>query len=174
MAWRDLADFYNPTLPLPIGGKTYEIQSPSAATGQAFQDIADLMVAASEGKTLSETQLARLKLTDDEERDFYASLLGDTYAEMVADGLQWLWIKHASLTIFYWLTISEDYAERWWTSVDPKALGPAKAPQDHKPKTARKTTQPAKRASAAGRKPPTRATKPTASTGEDSSGTESS
>lgn len=114
MSFTDLDEFFDPTLKLPIGGKTYVVPSPDAKTGLWAQGMMTAAVQIRAGETPD--GLEALVLDDDEERDLYERLLGDAYAEMVADGVKWHKIKHAGTTALWWVVYGKDVAERFWNA----------------------------------------------------------
>ena len=128
MSFRDLDEFLDPTLKLPIRGKTYVVQSVDAKTGLWCQRMMHVAVTAVAGLSMSEADAASLDLDDHQELDLYQRVLGDAYDEMVADGLPWEWIKHAGTTAFMWAAGNREQAESFWASP-----GKARAtPQDRK------------------------------------------
>lgn len=111
---RDLEEFFDPTLRLPIRGKTYVVRSPSAAVGLRAQRLMATGVAAVNGVELSAEDVKGLELDDDQERELMPQVLGDVYDEMLADGLPWHWIRHAGTTAFMWIASGREAAERFW------------------------------------------------------------
>lgn len=127
---RDLAEFFDPTLKLPIKGKVYVVLAPDAKTGIHVQRLMTTGMLASSGVEVSQAKLDELELDDDDEIDLYQRLLGAVYDEMVADGLPWPFIKHAGVTAFMWVAYDKESAERFWESGAGEAKGPT--PQDRK------------------------------------------
>ena len=113
---RDLEDFIDPTLRLPIRGKTYVVESPDAALGLKVQQLWTIGAAASQGVEVSEAELKSLSLDDDDERDLLIRLLGATYDQMRADGVPWAWVRHAGVTVMFWVAASREAAEAYWES----------------------------------------------------------
>jgi len=142
VGFKDLEDFLDPTLVLPIRGKKYVVPSPPADLGLRVQRLVALGNAAANGLDLSPEDLASIDLDDDEERDLLPRLLGSAYGEMVADGLPWEWVKHAGTTALMWVGLGYEAAEAFWSSAVGEARRPV--PQDHKapaPKTAQKAAK---------------------------------
>jgi hypothetical protein len=115
----------DPVLRLPILGKTYVVQSPNAATGlwvQSMMSAAQLTRAGFEVDSAD----ARLVLEDDDERNLYERVLGDTYDELVADAVKWPHIQRAGKAALLWIHRGEEAAELFWNggSADPKAPDP--------------------------------------------------
>lgn len=114
-------------LPVPVGDgddrklKTYRISSPSARDGLQLERITNLAVQLASGGENINTEL----LDDEEERDLYKMLLGDVFDEMVADGVKWVWLRHASLTCLMWVSSGLETAERFWGAAgDPERMAP--------------------------------------------------
>lgn len=127
MSFRDLDEFFDSSLRLPVRGKTYVIESPDARTGLWCQRIVALSAKAKAG-SLDDDDAAALQLDDDEERDLFERLLGPAFEEMVADNLPWEHVKHCGLTALIWAAGNVEAAEEFWASGgDPKAQ-----PQDRK------------------------------------------
>ncbi|WP_166375974.1 DUF7426 family protein [Aeromicrobium phragmitis] len=145
--FKDLDDFFDPTLRLPIRGKEYVIQPVDAATGVWVQRLFEVGVRLQSGDDVEEAQLASLKLDDAEERDTFRRVLGDTYDEMVADNVPWPYIKHAGTTTLIWIATDKDRAEAYWSAGGerPKAR---KAPADRQAKSARPASTATKKAPA--------------------------
>lgn len=114
-----------PTLKLPIRGKTYVIASPSASTGLWVQSIMAAATAVRSGVAPADSDVNTV-LDDDEEDNLHRRVLGDTYTELVADGVPWHTLKKVGSTVVMWITYGEDTAERYWNDGgdDPKALAP--------------------------------------------------
>lgn len=127
MSFRDLDEFFDSSLRLPVRGKTYVIPSPDARTGLWCQRIIALAGKAKDGE-LTDDDAAQLKLDDEEERNLFERLLGPAFEEMLADNLPWEHVKHCGMTALMWAAGNTDQAEAYWSSGgDPKA-----APQDRK------------------------------------------
>lgn len=132
MSFKDLDDFFDSSLRLPIRGKTYVVPSPDAKTGLWVQEALTVAAQAKAGQDVDPNTLAALELDDDEEKDLFKRILGTAHAEMVADNLPWEWIKHAGTTALIWAAGNTEAAERFWNSGgDPKAQRGIQ-PQDHK------------------------------------------
>ena len=131
MSFKDLADFFDPTLPLLIGGKTYTVPSPSAATGLFVQQVMGVAANVQAGNEVDDQSLASLTLDDAQEKNLYKRLLGPVYDEFVADELSWEHIKHAGTTCMIWVAQDRDAAEAFWNTGGQPA---PKAPADRKPK----------------------------------------
>lgn len=116
MAFKELDEWFDSSLKLPIKGKVYRIESVDAATGVWCQRLMSVAVQASSGKKVSEKDVASLDLDDDQELDLYQRTMGDTYAEMVDDGIPWEWIKHAGTTTLLWIANGTDAAEAFWNA----------------------------------------------------------
>lgn len=115
-------------LPVPSdkhpGRKVYRIESPNAKDGLQIEKITNIAVHLANGGENIDTEM----LDDDEERDLYQMLLGHVYAEMLADGVKWVWLRHASLTVLMWVSSGLNTAETFWKAAgDPERLAPNRA-----------------------------------------------
>lgn len=90
-------------------GRDYTITSPDAKTGMRLAAMADLGIKAHAG-TVSEADVAALQLDDDEERDLYRMVLGDTLDELVADGVSWARIQKLGRYLFVHYSMGEEAA----------------------------------------------------------------
>ena len=150
MSFQDLEEFFDPTLRLPIRGKTYVIQSPDATTGLWCQRILEVAAKVKDGKDVDDKTAQTLQLDDDEERTLYERLMGDTYQEMLEDNIPWEYLKHAGTTALLWAAGNVETAETFWRSggASPEAERPK--PQDHK--ASAKKARPASRGGSTSRK----------------------
>jgi hypothetical protein len=116
----------DPVLRLPIKGKTYVVQSPNAATGLFVQSLMSAAQMSRSGLSVAGTPDAQLVLEDDDERHLFQRVLGDTYDQLVADGVGWHHIKRAGSATMLWIHRGEEAAELFWNggSADPKAPTP--------------------------------------------------
>ncbi|MER6505900.1 hypothetical protein ABT158_03765 [Nonomuraea sp. NPDC001636] len=107
--FRDLDEFFDDSLPLPIGGKTYRVPPADAETGLFCQRLMTAGIAAANG-----TQVDAAQLDDQGETDLYRRVLGTAYDEMIADRVSWPRIKHAGITAFLWIAGDTDTAAKYW------------------------------------------------------------
>ena len=99
MAFKDLSEFFDPDLRLPIRGKTYTITSPNAEQGIKIRALfADP----------EET------ITNEVEYDTIRQLLGPVWDEMNADGVSWVETMHAGRTALMYYGISPSVGETHW------------------------------------------------------------
>lgn len=117
--FKDLNDFFDDGLELPIAGKLYKIAAPSAETGLYCQRLAEAGVAAANGRDVPEAEL-----DDVRELELYQRVLGPTYDELIADGVSWPRIKHVAITTFMWVAGNEQAAQTYWEQ-GPEAQAPA-------------------------------------------------
>ncbi|MDX3214574.1 hypothetical protein PV318_03310 [Streptomyces sp. ME02-6991-2B] len=123
MAFEAVDDLLDDALRLPIAGRTYVVDAPSAEVGLRTQAMVQAAAVAADGGRADERVLA-----DAAERDLYAELLGAAHAQMIADGVTWPMLKHAALTAMVWVVHSREQAEHFWNSGgDPKATAPNRA-----------------------------------------------
>lgn len=110
MAFKDLDEFFDDALSLPIGGKTYRIAPVNWQLGLTCQQLWEAgVVAASGGTPAIPTQL-----DDIAERDLFQQLLGPTFEEMREDGVSWPRMKHVGMTVFIWTCQTRQAAEEYW------------------------------------------------------------
>lgn len=112
-------------LPVPVGDrddkkvKKYRIESPSGRDGLKIEAITQAAVTLVQGGEDINTEL----LDDNEERDAFKLLLGDTYQRMLDDGVKWVWLRHAALTVLMWVNSGLQTAEQYWASAgDPEQM----------------------------------------------------
>jgi hypothetical protein len=115
----------DPVLRLPIKGKTYVVKSPNAATGLFVQSLMSAAQMSRAGFAVDAAD-TRLVLDDDDERNLYQRVLGDTFDELVADGIAWPHLERAGKTTMLWIHRGQDAAELFWNggTPDPKAPAP--------------------------------------------------
>lgn len=132
------------TLDVEIGGKTYSIPSPDAITGLRLTALANLGAKVHAGADVTPEDLARLQMSDDDERDFLQQVLGAAFDQLVADGVSWVRIQRLGRYAFLHFAMSPEAA----TAAMEKSLqGEAAAPN----RAARRA--PSRRASSATAKP---------------------
>ncbi len=139
MTFEDLDEFYDSTLPLPIGGKTYRIPSPSADVGLHCQLVAEIARKQRAGLEVSQADLDMLVLDDEQEQRWHARILGPALDEMTADGVDWERVKHASSTAFAWIIGGKAAAERTWAGGARAEARPPTA--DHLPPATKKKSK---------------------------------
>jgi hypothetical protein len=112
MALKDLSSFLDDdAIDVPIDGKTYRVESPDAKTGLFLASLANVGVKAAAGGEVDQADVDKLDLDDDEERDFMQMVLGDTLAELVADGVSWTKIQRLSRYCFIHFAVGEEAAD---------------------------------------------------------------
>lgn len=123
MAFKDLAELADdPVLELPIDGQIFVVHGVDAETGIWANLVLELGQAAKAGKDVDGS-----RLDDDQERDAYRRLLGDTYQELLDAGVKWERIKHCAYTALIWITSSMSNAEEFWLTWQKSAEGEAEA-----------------------------------------------
>lgn len=99
--------------------RVYKIASPNARDGLAIERITNTAIQLANGGENINTEL----LNDDEERDLFRTLLGSTYDEMLEDGVNWVWLRHAALTVLMWVSSGLNTAEQFWAAAgNPERL----------------------------------------------------
>lgn len=92
-------------------GKSYRVASPDFETGILLQQLAQIATRLHNGLEVSEAEAKRLKMDDEEERDFTQMVLGDTLEEMKADGVPWGPIRKVTQYVFTYYAMSPEQAE---------------------------------------------------------------
>ncbi|MER7078131.1 MULTISPECIES: DUF7426 family protein [Bacteria] len=118
MALQDLGEFLDPTLSVPIRGKTYRVEPPDAETGLRLQHLSDWMLGAAAAVQADADAPAPSEelLSDAAELDMYRAALGAVYDELFADAVPWPWIKLAGMTAFLHWTVGAEQAEAYWAA----------------------------------------------------------
>jgi hypothetical protein len=98
VSYEDLREFLDPDLYLPIGGKRYRVESPSAREGLRLR-----VLLLGDGMLDSEQEVAELR-----------KLMSTAFDEMRADGVKWPEIVHAGRTALLHYGITPEAAERYW------------------------------------------------------------
>lgn len=111
MAFKDLDEFFDDTLRLPVGGKWYVVPPPSAETGLFCQQLMEAGLDAANGADVDAANL-----DDVGEEDLYRRVLGSTLDELRTDGVTWPKIKHCGITAFLWIAANKETAEKFWES----------------------------------------------------------
>ncbi|MCW2496349.1 hypothetical protein [Jatrophihabitans sp.] len=128
MAVRDLSAFYDEALEYPdvpwrrrldpddpesafiTGVSTYRVASPDAKTGLYLTTVAKIGVQAAVGRPVSDADMAKLHLNDEDERELYQVVLGETYQQMIADGVSWNLLQKIGQDAYLSFAINEDTA----------------------------------------------------------------
>lgn len=139
--WTNLNDVLDLRLRLPIGGRTYIVEPPSAADGAYLMNLMALGLAADAGVDVTGFDLD----ISDGNPDFGARTLGAAYQQMLDDGLSMPQVGFAAETAFLAWTVSKEYAEHHWET-GGKAGRPNRAQRRHPtatptPAAAANTTQ---------------------------------
>lgn len=99
-------------------GKRYHVASPDALTGMRLNALADIMVKKEMSVEISELDVRRLRLDDDDEVEFVRQVLGAARAdgsnaldEMLADGCKWEHIKRMGQYAFTFFGVSKEAAD---------------------------------------------------------------
>lgn len=149
--FKDLREFFDGSLRLPIGGKTYVIPPISATDGLWAQALLNTAVAASAG---AKVNVDATLLDDDDERGLYARMLGPVYDELLADNQDWPTVQRVGVTAYLFFTVGEEPAVKYWE----EGPGNVQAPNRATKRAAARSTR--SRGSASGTTTP--ASKPTA------------
>lgn len=92
-------------------GRKYRIASPSAKVGLRLNALADIMAKQAGGAAVSEADIARLRIGDEDEKEFVRQVLGSALDEMVDDGCKWVHIKRMATYAFTRFAISKEAAD---------------------------------------------------------------
>lgn len=144
MAYADLAGYLDDdaidTPPIKSAahpdGRAYRIPSPDAATGIRLTAMVSLGVDLAVGAELSRKDAERLKLDDDQEREFLRDVLGSAYDELVADGVSWMRIQKLGRYALLYFTLGPEAA----ADEARRSSGEAPAPNRETRRKAKKTS----------------------------------
>jgi hypothetical protein len=98
--------------PRSEGGKTYYVEQPDAETGARIAALGQIMAKMQAKVDVSENDVRKLRMRDDEERDFQDDVLGATRAEMIEDGVNHQHLKMATNYAFVAFAFTEDQARK--------------------------------------------------------------
>lgn len=133
-------------------GKLYTIQSPNAEVGMRLKALAEIQLKQAKGINVSDDDVARLKMSDGEARDWAEQVMGDTYREMVADDVPWVIIERLLSYAYLHFGISPQAAQRAAES----GYLTGKAARPNRAQRRAETTQQGRPASTASRNRPRR------------------
>lgn len=128
-------------------GKVYRIPSPDAETGLRLTGLANIAAKAAQNMTVQNSDVAKLKMDDDEERDFMAQVMGPVRDEMIADGVSWVTIQRMNQYAFAYFAVSPQAAERGVESGAFAGKAPAPANRAERRAKAKSPKSPASPAS---------------------------
>ncbi|WP_395704810.1 hypothetical protein [Rhodococcus ruber] len=127
MALRDLAEFFDPDLHLPIRGKRYRVPAPDTETSLQLRELVmteGIPPVEQINQALrilgAEPEFEPLPEPVDGDRTERTAIptgrwSGGVFDEMVADGIPWPMILHAGRTAMLHYGFSPDMAEVHWT-----------------------------------------------------------
>ena len=125
MAFQDLDEFFDYTLPLPVGGKVYVVPPATAEFGLYCQRLlSDGAVTVAGGEVAGPPP--KMHFDDDEEINIYKLALGETlYKELITDGVSWPRVQLIGQTAIVWIGGNIALAEQYWSSGGrPEASAP--------------------------------------------------
>ena len=105
-------------IPVPIrsreypDGKFYTVPSPDGETGLRLTALADIARKQQQGVKVSERDVARLRLNDEQEREFAQEVMGTCYEEMMADGVPWVTIQKVMNYSYIYFAMGKDVADK--------------------------------------------------------------
>ncbi|MFB8763843.1 DUF7426 family protein [Nocardiopsis alba] len=121
MAYKELEDFLDSDLTLPIRGKKYTCPDPGWENVLWLEQRMKTVMKAAQGADLSNDD--REVLNDADTDELFATALGDAYETMLDDGLPAAYIRHAGLTAVMHWSVGEEQARAFWESGgDPERL----------------------------------------------------
>ncbi len=133
----------------PRGGKVYRVESVDAKTGMRLTALADISRNLQRGAAVSPADVAKLNMDDDQEREFSEQVMGATYHEVIADGVDWPIIQKMVQYTYMYFAMGTDVANkaaREGLFTGGKAMAPAlnraerrAQPQDHQTRRTRRT-----------------------------------
>lgn len=145
---KELDDFFNPSLLLPINGKEYRVPAVDAETGLRLQNLLSVGLKAASGEDITTKDIELV--SDDEETDFFTTILGPVYKELVDDGISYKGVQFISSVVFVWTTQSFEVAKEMWRTG-------GKAPEQNREQR-RTATRTSTAAATTTRKPASRST----------------
>jgi len=102
------------TPPIPSreypAGRAYLVPSPDGVTGARMVALAGIAAKKNADLEVTAADLEKLNLNDQEEQDFMEMVLGNAYAEMMADGVKWQRISRLGQYAFVFITQGEQAA----------------------------------------------------------------
>lgn len=128
-------------------GRSYRIPAPDALTGLRLNTLADMTLKVTRGVDVTEVDVKRLRLNDEDEREFLEMVLGDALAQMIEDGVVWPHVQRLGMYAFVFYGISEEAAAK--AAENGLFRGNAPAPTN---RTARRGAKKTSSGSAASRK----------------------
>lgn len=133
---KELGDFLNPVLGIPVGGKVYNIPAMSAHNAALIAQTTSAAIASGDG----EVDVTKLQVkTEDDAETYMERILGPAYKELVDGGASLQAIQHVVTIVSLWTWSGFDAAQAYFTSGGKVLPAKKKAPADHKPKTATRT-----------------------------------
>lgn len=126
MPFKELSEVFDASITLPIRGKAYRIDPPSALVGLRLQTLSatGMKAALAEDPDLTDEQRQQLALSDEDRESialddqdseqFTRDVLGAAYDTMLADGVSLPEIGFATTTAFLAWTVSPEMAQVYW------------------------------------------------------------
>jgi hypothetical protein len=170
MSFKNIDQYLDDSLKLPIGDKVYEIQPVDAETGLWVERIMAVAVDAQRAQAggpevvISPDEAADLEPPGGGRRTVFEVILGDTLDELRADKVSHTALKLINATVLIWISAGVEQAEQYWAT----AGRPGKAPK--KPRDRERSARSAPRASTGTKRRPA-AKKAAATRGSSSSST---
>lgn len=134
MTSKNLTRFLTPDLSLKVGSKTYVVKPPSRESGKimvainvagvaAFASVTEACPSCGRSGPLEMDESMRALVEANSQRDLGELSLGDTYQEMLADGIDGPTLEKLEMYAFYYWTLGEAAADQIFeeTVAAPKA-----------------------------------------------------
>ena len=93
-------------------GKLYVVPSPDAETGMRLTALADIARKQRSGVPVKDSDVARLRMDDDQEREFQVQVLGSCYHEMVEDGVSHVTIQKVMQYAYIYFSMGKEMADK--------------------------------------------------------------
>lgn len=153
MPFVDLSEFLteNDLVIQGMGPRDYVVPAPDVETGLRYSALSHVAIKANQGITISEQDMASLRLEGAEEREFVVQVLSQVVVDQMAeDGVQWPAVGRAAQYAFTHFAVSPEAAKKAFEAgvFSGKALAPTNRAER------RTATKSAPRASRAGKNPP--------------------
>lgn len=113
-AFKDLDQFLDDTLTLPVGGKNYVIEPVDAVLGLRLQRILEVTEDA-QNDNADEEDIKGM-VSDAEELDLYPDVLGDVYQQLLDDGVSFTRLRLVAVTAILWNVHGEEIAAEYWAA----------------------------------------------------------
>lgn len=122
--FKDLDQYLDDQLELTVKGKTYTFSPADARLGLRMQRMLAVGMGAAHGNVDEDAATEAMAGMEDE--TFFPQIMGDTYEQLLADGVPYRALTLISSTLMLWNLQGEDEAAEFWQS-GGKAPAPNRA-----------------------------------------------